>query len=73
MIRTGPEITAAAQDGPLRITPFAADQVDPNSYDVRLGPALITCTAAILDAHQPNPHRRVHDRPRRMRPPIWAI
>ena len=57
MILTGPEITAAAQDGRLRITPFAPDQVNPNSYNVRLGPTLLTYTADVLDAHQPNPTR----------------
>ncbi|MFI7350637.1 dCTP deaminase [Streptomyces sp. NPDC049936] len=55
MILTGPEITAAAHDGRLRITPFAADQVNPNSYNVRLGPTLITYTSTVLDPHRPNP------------------
>jgi hypothetical protein len=55
MILTGPEITAAAQDGRLRITPFTPEQVNPNSYNVRLGPTLVTYTADVLDAHQPNP------------------
>ncbi|MCH0561168.1 dCTP deaminase [Streptomyces sp. MUM 16J] len=54
MILTGPEITTAAHDGRLRITPFAPDQVNPNSYNVRLGPILLTYTADVLDAHQPN-------------------
>jgi dCTP deaminase len=54
MILTGPEITAAAQDGRLRISPFASDQVNPNSYNVRLGPTLITYTSDVLDAHRQN-------------------
>lgn len=54
MILTGPEITEAAHDGRLHITPFAADQVNPNSYNVRLGPTLITYTGETLDAHRPN-------------------
>ena len=57
MILTGPEITAAAHDGRLRITSFATDQVNPNSYNVRLGPTLITYTGQVLDAHRPNPTR----------------
>jgi dCTP deaminase len=57
MILTGPEISAAAHDGRLRITPFAADQVNPNSYNVRLGPTLIKYTSPVLDAHRPNPTR----------------
>ncbi|MFJ9345355.1 dCTP deaminase [Streptomyces sp. NPDC101237] len=55
MILTGPEITAAAQDGRLRITPFTPEQINPNSYNVRLGATLLTYSAGILDPHQPNP------------------
>lgn len=57
MILTGPEITQAAADGRLRIRPFTADQVNPNSYNVSLGNRLITYTGDIIDAHQPNPTR----------------
>ncbi|MFF0484850.1 dCTP deaminase [Streptomyces sp. NPDC004435] len=55
MILTGPEITAAAHDGRLTISPFEPGQVNPNSYNVRLGPTLLTYTTAVIDAHQPNP------------------
>ncbi|MFD8219243.1 dCTP deaminase [Streptomyces sp. NPDC059697] len=55
MILTGPEITAAAHDGRLTISPFEPDQVNPNSYNVRLGPTLLTYTAPVIDAHHPNP------------------
>jgi dCTP deaminase len=57
MILTGPEITAAAHDGRLTISPFEHDQVNPNSYNVRLGPTLLTYTAAVLDSRCPNPTR----------------
>ncbi|MET9779290.1 dCTP deaminase [Streptomyces sp. NPDC006367] len=59
MILTGPEITTAAHDGRLTISPFEPGQVNPNSYNVRLGPTLLTYTAGIIDAHQPNPTRAV--------------
>ncbi|MEU6403043.1 dCTP deaminase [Streptomyces sp. NPDC046985] len=59
MILTGPEITAATHDGRLVINPFEPDQVNPNSYNVRLGPTLLTYTAAEIDAHRPNPTREV--------------
>ncbi|MBK3625732.1 dCTP deaminase [Streptomyces sp. MBT49] len=59
MILTGPEITQAAHDGRLTINPFKADQVNPNSYNVRLGPTLLTYTAPVIDAHQPNPTQAV--------------
>ncbi|MDI2127156.1 dCTP deaminase [Yinghuangia seranimata] len=60
MILTGPEITAAAHDGRLRIVPFEPEQVNPNSYNVRLGPTLLTYTGPVIDAHRPNP-TRAHD------------
>ncbi|MEU2393942.1 dCTP deaminase [Streptomyces sp. NPDC007369] len=59
MILTGPEITSASQDGRLRIDPFFSSQVNPNSYNVRLGPTLLTYTDEILDSHRPNPTRRI--------------
>jgi dCTP deaminase len=59
MILTGPEITAATRDGRLTISPFAPNQVNPNSYNVRLGSTLLTYTADVIDAHQPNPTRTV--------------
>ncbi|MFI1205894.1 dCTP deaminase [Streptomyces sp. NPDC020883] len=59
MILTGPEIATAAADGRLLITPFDTAQVNPNSYNVRLGPALLTYTTSVLDAHRPNPTRRI--------------
>ncbi|WP_042434100.1 dCTP deaminase [Streptacidiphilus anmyonensis] len=58
MILTGPEITAAVRDGRLRITPFEQGQVNPNSYNVRLGQTLLTYTEPVIDAHHPNPTRQ---------------
>lgn len=55
MILTGPEISAAATDGRIRISPFNPEQVNPNSYNVRLGSTLLTYTEPVIDAHQPNP------------------
>ena len=59
MILTGPEITTAAHDGRLRIDPFSVDQVNPNSYNVRLGATLLVYTGEVVDAHRPNPTRRI--------------
>ncbi len=59
MILTGPEITAAARDGRVRITPFEEDQVNPNSYNVRLGRTLLTYSDPVIDAHHPNPTKTV--------------
>ncbi|MGW3555824.1 dCTP deaminase [Streptomyces sp. NPDC000963] len=54
MILTGPEITQATADGRIRVSPFEPTQVNPNSYNVRLGSTLLTYTADTLDAHRPN-------------------
>ncbi|MGW0121893.1 dCTP deaminase [Streptomyces sp. NPDC003327] len=54
MILTGPEITQAAADGRIRLSPFEPTQVNPNSYNVRLGGTLLTYTGHALDAHRPN-------------------
>jgi len=59
VILTGPEIIEAASDGRLRISPFSADQVNPNSYNVRLGSTLVTYVNDIIDAHTPNPTQSV--------------
>jgi dCTP deaminase len=57
VILTGPEITAAAADGRIRIVPFSADQVNPNSYNVCLGDILLTYTEEVMDAYAANPVR----------------
>ncbi|MER7927952.1 dCTP deaminase [Streptomyces sp. NPDC096057] len=54
MILTGPEITAAARDGRLTIDPFELEQVNPNSYNVRLGPTLLTYADTVIDCYRPN-------------------
>jgi dCTP deaminase len=58
MILTGPEIIAATQDGRIGISPFSVDQVNPNSYNVRLGDTLLTYTDEVIDAYRPNPTAR---------------
>ncbi len=60
MILTGPEITDAAGDGRITIEPFCPDQVNPNSYNVRLGETLLAYTDEVIDAYRPNPTRSVH-------------
>ena len=55
MILTGSEITAAQEDGRVRIDPFALEQVNPNSYNIRLGDHLITYTGEVLDPRRENP------------------
>jgi dCTP deaminase len=57
MILTGPEIAASVEDGRIRISPFHLEQVNPNSYNVRLGDTLLSYTDPVVDAHHPNPTR----------------
>ncbi|MCB5906543.1 dCTP deaminase [Streptomyces pinistramenti] len=57
MILTGPEITEAVADGRIGISPFSADQVNPNSYNVRLGETLLCYTDQTIDAYRANPTR----------------
>ncbi|MFF0033120.1 dCTP deaminase [Streptomyces avermitilis] len=59
MILTGPEIQAAASDGRISISPFNADQVNPNSYNVCLGDTLLTYTDEVIDPYRPNPTREI--------------
>ncbi|MEY9855097.1 dCTP deaminase [Catenulispora sp. GAS73] len=59
MILTGPEIAAAQRDGRLRIDPFDLAAVNPNSYNLRLGPTLLQYNVPVLDAARPNPTREM--------------
>jgi dCTP deaminase len=59
LILTGPEITTAVHDGRIRISPFSVDQVNPNSYNVRLGETLLMYADEVVDAYAPNPTRSV--------------
>ncbi|GAA3749073.1 dCTP deaminase [Salinactinospora qingdaonensis] len=59
MILTGAEINEARADGRIRIDPYSPRQVNPNSYNVRLGAALHVYTEPVLDARSPNPTREM--------------
>jgi dCTP deaminase len=50
MILTGAEITAQRAAGRLTLDPFDPGQVNPNSYNYRLGPVLRTHSRAVIDA-----------------------
>jgi dCTP deaminase len=57
VILTGPEIVASTDNGKIVISPFRPDQVNPNSYNVRLGETLLTYDTDVIDAYEPNPTR----------------
>lgn len=56
MILTGPEIEKRTGAGEITIEPFSRAQLNPNSYDVRLGGTLLAYRDAVLDTRQPNPY-----------------
>ena len=50
MILTGSEIVKQREAGHITIEPFSPDQVNPNSYNYRLGPALRIHEGPVIDA-----------------------
>ncbi|SCG72350.1 dCTP deaminase domain-containing protein [Micromonospora humi] len=54
MILTGPEISREQATGRIVISPFTPEQVNPNSYNFRLGRRLRVYVAAELDPRRPN-------------------
>ena len=54
MILTGPEILREWHAGHIQIEPFSPEQLNPNSYDFRLGPTLKTYVNYVLDAKAEN-------------------
>jgi len=57
MILTGPEIQSALNRGDIVIRPFRKRQLNPNSYDFRLGKRCRVYTDHMLDAGRPNKTR----------------
>ncbi|MFF4647725.1 dCTP deaminase [Streptomyces sp. NPDC001389] len=55
MILTGPDIVAERERGRLVLDPFHPSQVQPNSYDLTLGPTLVYYTSEVLDTRAENP------------------
>ncbi|WP_326681620.1 dCTP deaminase [Streptomyces sp. NBC_01237] len=54
MILTGPEIIGEHKAGRLHVEPFDTARVQPNSYDVALGPTLLRYTESPLDVRAAN-------------------
>ncbi len=54
MILTGPEIRRQVQQKRIQIDPFDSSQVNPNSYDLRLGKVLGSYEDHVLDAARDN-------------------
>lgn len=54
MILTGPKIRDEVTAGRIVISPFSEDQVNPNSYNFRLGPTIKWYLDPTLDVRRPN-------------------
>lgn len=59
MILTGPEITACVRRGEIVIEPFEQDQLNPNSYNYRLGCEIKITDDKTLDARHPSRWRQL--------------
>lgn len=59
MILTGPKIKEEVEKGTIIIKPFNENQINPNSYDFRIGSTLIVYKNKILDTKKENPIRTV--------------
>ncbi|MGW2652095.1 dCTP deaminase [Streptomyces sp. NPDC001478] len=55
MILTGPEIRLQHARERITLDPFDPNRVQPNSYDLTLGPTLLRYTDRVLDARRDNP------------------
>ena len=51
---TGNEITKQVELGRIKISPFAKGQVNPNSYNYRLGPLIRRLTNEVIDMTKPD-------------------
>jgi len=54
MILTGPKIEKEVKRGNIVIDPFKSSQINPNSYDFRIGNTLLVYTEKILDTKKQN-------------------
>lgn len=54
MILTGPKIKQEVENGNIVISPFNNDQLNPNSYDFRIGNKILVYKNRILDTRQQN-------------------
>jgi len=59
MILTGSEIRKQREAGRIKIDPFHADQVSPNSYDFRLGSHLEVYQREVLDFRSDNDRKKL--------------
>jgi dCTP deaminase len=59
MILTGPKIREEVKNDNIVIEPFHDDQVNPNSYDFRIGNKILVYKNEILDTRENNPTEEI--------------
>ena len=59
MILTGDEIERERTNGRITIDPFIPEQVNPNSYNFRLGQTLRVYHPGVLDVRAPNRYEEI--------------
>lgn len=59
MILAGTQITDERERGRLVLDPFEPEHLQPNSYDLALGPTLIRYTGGVLDTRRENPFTEI--------------
>ena len=59
MILTGSEIKRNVELGNINIEPFNEKQINPNSYNYRLGEELLELTGEIIDPKKPTNFKRI--------------
>jgi dCTP deaminase len=60
MILTGEMIKREVKIGKIQITPFNEDQLNPNSYNYRLGTRLLEITDVDVDPYKAAKYREIH-------------
>ncbi|MDY7226304.1 dCTP deaminase [Hyalangium rubrum] len=60
MILTGPKIQQEVRAGNIRISPFSEEQINPNSYDLRLGNTIKVYKEHLLDSRKSNETMTLH-------------
>ncbi|MBF6228516.1 dCTP deaminase [Nocardia abscessus] len=60
MILTGSEIESQVAQGRITIDPFEPEQLNPNSYNFRLGDVLKVYSETILDVRKPNSVKTIY-------------
>lgn len=59
MILTGDEILKQVKTGAIKIAPFVAENINPNSYNYHLGDTLLEITDTVIDPMARTKHKKI--------------